>query len=83
MAQEAWAVWEAFSIFSKTSLNIEPEKLLKVRFEPMLVGVEDLKRRREERAFEAYKEHMAEYEQMISEAWGYCLQEAGRLSKPG
>ena len=83
VAREAWAVWEAFATFSKGSLNIEPEKLLKVRYEPMLAGVEDLKRRREELAFEADKEHIAEYEQTLTEAWGHCLQEARRLSKAG
>jgi hypothetical protein len=83
VAQEAWVVWEAFSTFSKNSLNIEPEKLLKVRFEPVLAGIEDLKRRREELAFEADKERIEEYGQMLAEAWGHCLQEARRLSKPG
>jgi hypothetical protein len=82
-AQEAWEVWEAFATFSKSSLNIEPEKLLKVRYEPMLAGVEDLKRRREELGVEADKEHIAQYEQMLAEVWGDCLQEARRLSKPG
>ena len=83
VAQEAWEVWEAFATFSKGSLNIEPEKLLKVRYEPMLAGVEDLKRRREELAFEADKERIAEYGQMLVEVWGHCLQEARRLSNPG
>jgi hypothetical protein len=83
VAREAWAVWEAFSTFSKGSLNIEPEKLLKVRYEPMLAGVEDLKRRRGELAFEADKEQIAEYEHMLAEVWGHCLQEARRISKPG
>ena len=83
VAREAWEVWEAFATFSKSSLNIEPEKLLKVRYEPMLAGVEDLKRRREELAFEADREHIAEYERMLAEIWGHCLQEARRISKPG
>jgi hypothetical protein len=83
VVQEAWAVWEAFATFSKSSLDIEPEKLLKAVFEPMLAGVEDLKRRREELALEADKEQMAAYGQMLAEAWGHCLQEARRLSKPG
>jgi hypothetical protein len=83
LAQEAWEVWEAFAIFSKSSLDIEPEKLLKAVFEPLLAGVEDLKRRREGLAFEADKERIAEYEQMLVEVWGHCLQEARRLSKAG
>ncbi|MDQ5826682.1 MAG: hypothetical protein M3441_21080 [Chloroflexota bacterium] len=83
VAQEALVVWDAFATFSESSLNIEPEKLLKVSFEPMLAGVEDLKRRREELAFEADKEHIAEYEQVLAEVWEHCLQEARRLSKAG
>jgi hypothetical protein len=82
VAQKAWEVWKAFATFSKRSLNIEPDKLLKVRFEPLLAGVEDLKRRREELAFEADKERTAQYEQMLTDVWEYCLQEARRLSKP-
>src|SRR3712207_8421624 len=45
VVQEAWEVWEAFATFSKGSLNIEPEKLLKVGYEPLLAGVEDLDRK--------------------------------------
>ena len=82
VAREAWEVWEAFASFSKSSLDIEPEKLLKVGYEPMLAGVEDLKRRREELAFEADRERMAEYGQMLAEVWEHCLQEARRISKP-
>ena len=47
----------------------------------MLAGVEDLKRRREELAFEADKEQIAEYEQVLAEVWEHCLQEARTLSK--
>jgi len=81
VAQEAWAIWEAFATFSKSSLNIEPENLLKVHVEPVLAGVEDLKRRREVFGFDADKNQIAEYEQMLAEAWGHCLQEARRISK--
>jgi hypothetical protein len=83
LAQEAWVVWEAFATFSKSSLNIDPEKLLKAVFEPAFDGVEDLKRRREKLAFEPDKERIAECQQMLAEVWGHCLQEARTLSESG
>jgi hypothetical protein len=79
VAREAWMAWEAFANFSESSLNIDPEKLLQAIFEPGLAGVEDLKRRREELAFEVDKDRIAEWQQALAEVWGRCVQEARGL----
>jgi hypothetical protein len=64
---EAGAIWEAFGIFSRSELGIEPEKLMKVWFEPMLEEVEWLG------TFMANtkpnREKLAEYQTALSAIW--------------
>src|SRR5215216_3514445 len=40
--QEAWALWEAFSNFSREELGLEPKKLVKFWFEAALSEIEQL-----------------------------------------
>jgi hypothetical protein len=83
VAQEAWMAWEAFAIFSESVMNIEPEKVLKAISEPGLADVEDLKRRREELAFEADKDQVAACQQALAEVWRHCVQGKSGPTRPG
>ncbi len=79
VAGQAWTVWEAFAGFSRSTLDIEPEKLLQVLFEPALSGVEDLKRRKAELALEVDNERAAEYEKELCECWEHYLRGVRKL----
>lgn len=79
--QSAWTIWEAFASFAREDLEVEPEKLLKAIFEPVLAGVEDLTKRKERFGVEPDKDQAAEVGEAFSTTWSKYLQEAKRLSK--
>ena len=78
--QQAWTLFEAFTIFCREDLEVEPETLIKALFEHVMSGIEDLKARREKFDTEADKGLASEYAAAISETWQRYLQEARRLS---
>lgn len=78
----AWAIWEAFASFAHEELEVEPEKLIKALFEPVLAGVEDLKKRKSRLDVQPDKAQVDEVAGAFSETWSRYLQEAKRLSKP-
>ena len=61
ITRKAWTLWEAFAGFAEASLEVAPEKLIKVLLEPALSGVEDLKERKERLGVEPDRELSAEY----------------------
>jgi hypothetical protein len=79
--QEAWTLFEAFSSFCREELEVEPEKVTKALFEPIVARFEDLKARREKFSVHADKDRTIEYAAAFSEAWGRQLKEAKRLSR--
>jgi hypothetical protein len=79
--QEAWTLFEAFSSFCREELEVEPEKLIKAHFEPIVGRFEDLKARREKFDTEADEGVASEYAAAFSEAWGRHLKVAKRLSR--
>jgi hypothetical protein len=79
--RQAWTLWEAFAGFVETSLEVAPEKLIKVLLEPALSGVEDLKERKKRLGVKSDEEHLAEYETAFSEMWDLHLKKARRLSR--
>jgi hypothetical protein len=78
---QAWTLWEAFASFAETSLEVAPEKLIKVLLEPALSGIEDLKERKERLDVEPDEGLSAEYEAAFSEMWERHLEKVGRLSR--
>jgi hypothetical protein len=78
--QEAWTLYEAFALFCREELEVEPEKLIKALFWHAMSRVEDLKARREKFDTEADKGRASEYAAALSESWQRYLQEAKRLS---
>jgi hypothetical protein len=78
--QEAWTLYEAFTIFCREDLEVEPETLIKALFGHVMSGIDDLKVRREKFDTEADEEVASEYAAAISETWHRYLQEARRLS---
>ena len=78
--QEAWTLFEAFSSFCREELEVEPEKVTKALFEPIVARFEDLKARREKFDTEVDEGVASEYAAALSEAWGRHLKEAQRLS---
>jgi|SRR5215217_3137464 len=79
--QEAWSLFEAFSSFCREELEVEPEKVTKALFEPIVARFEDLKARREKFSVHADKDRTSEYAAAFSEAWRRHLKEAQRLSR--
>src|SRR5215218_9627550 len=79
--QEAWTLFEAFSSFRREELEVEPEKVTKALFEPIVARFEDLKARREKFSVHADKDRTIEYAAAFCEAWGRQLKEAKRLSR--
>jgi hypothetical protein len=77
---QAWTLWEAFATFAETSLEIAPEKLIKVLLEPALSGIEDLEERKERLGVEPDEGLSAEYGAAFSEMWERHLEKVGRLS---
>ena len=78
--QEAWTLFEAFSSFCREELEVEPEKVTKALFEPIVARFEDLKARKEQFDTEADEGVASEYAAAFSEAWQSYLQGAKRLS---
>src|SRR5215208_7375627 len=78
--QEAWTLFEAFSSFCREELEVEPEKVTKALFEPIVARFEDLKARKEKFDTEADEGMASEYAAAFSEAWQSYLQGARRLS---
>ena len=78
--QEAWTLFEAFSSFCREELEVEPEKVTKALFEPIVARFEDLKARKEKFDTEADEGVASEYAAAFSEAWQSYLQGARRLS---
>jgi hypothetical protein len=78
--QEAWTLFEAFSSFCREELEVEPEKVTKALFEPIVARFEDLKARREKFDTQADEGVASEYAAAFSEAWQSYLQGARRLS---
>lgn len=81
ITRQAWTLWEAFAGFAETSLEVAPEKLIKVLLEPALSGIEDLKERKERLGVEFDKELLAEYGAVLSEGWERHLEKTKRLSR--
>ena len=67
MLHEANAMWEAFTSFSRAEVGLEPEKLLKVWFEPMLPEIEKLKDIPDSPTMDAEK--LEEYEWTLRRFW--------------
>src|SRR5215207_5205134 len=65
--KEGHTTWEAFSNFCKQELGLEPEKLLKVWFEPMLPEIEKLGTRRDPP--EVDPKELQEYEAAFKQLW--------------
>ena len=79
--QEAWTLFEAFSSFCREEFEVEPEKVIKALFEPIVARLEDLKARSEKFDTEADEGVASEYAAAFSEAWRRHLKEAKRLSR--
>jgi hypothetical protein len=79
--RKAWTLWEAFAGFAEASMEVSPEKLIKVLLEPALSGVEDLKERKERLGIESDEDLSVEYEAAFSEMWELHLEKARRLSR--
>jgi hypothetical protein len=73
-------LFEAFAIFCREDLEVEPETLIKALFGHVMSGIGDLKARREKFDTEADEEVASEYAAAISEVWQRYLQHARRLS---
>jgi hypothetical protein len=78
---KAWTIWEAFAGFAEASLEVAPEKLIKVVLEPALAGVEDLKGRKERLGVESDEGLLAEYEAAFSEMWERHLEKVRSVSR--
>ena len=79
--QEAWTLFEAFSSFCREELEVEPEKVTKALFEPIVARFEDLKARREKFSVHPDKDRTSEYAAAFSEVFRRHLKEAQRLSR--
>jgi hypothetical protein len=79
--RQAWTLWEAFAGFAEASLEVAPEKLIKILLEPALSGIEDLKERKERLSVESDEGLSAEYEAAFSEMWERYLEKARGLSR--
>lgn len=79
--QEAWTLFETFSSFCREELEVEPEKVTKALFEPIVARFEDLKARREKFSVHPDKDRTSEYAAAFSEVWRHHFKEAQRLSR--
>ncbi len=79
--RQAWTLWEAFAGFAEASLEVAPEKLIKVLLEPALSGIEDLKERKERLGIESDEGLAAEYGAAFSGSWERHLEKVRGLSR--
>ena len=79
--EEALSVFEAFDVFCREELEVEPEKVFKAFGVPMWDRVRDLLKRKERLSIQADRARLSEYEATFSEAWRSHLREARRLSR--
>jgi hypothetical protein len=66
-AEEARALWEAFSNFCREELGLEPKKLVKLWFESALPKLEELETCTED--VEVEQEEIEKNEALIEEGW--------------
>ena len=71
VAKEARAIWEAFVLFCREELGLEPEKPVQVFFEPLLSEVEELRRLTE--GLEIDQEAVERYGEVIRSGWQRSL----------
>jgi hypothetical protein len=69
ISRDALTIWEAFANFCNEELFVEPEKLIKVWFEPLLPEIERLKSLRAEDAPQPEPEGLKEYEAALKRGW--------------
>ena len=67
VATEARAMWEAFVLFCREELGLEPEKPVRVFFVPLLSEIEDLLRITE--GAEVEQERINSYREVIRNGW--------------
>ncbi len=72
VATEARAMWEAFSVFCREELGLEPEKPVRVFFNPLLSEVEDLLKMTE--GVEVEQEEVDKYREIIRSGWQKSLE---------
>ncbi|MGF1472421.1 MAG: hypothetical protein ACFB50_11880 [Rubrobacteraceae bacterium] len=72
VATEARAIWEAFSVFCREELDLEPEKPVRVFFEPLLSEVENLLKMTE--GVEVEQERIDDYREVIRSGWQKSLE---------
>ena len=75
---EAKAIWEAFTIFSRAELGMEPEKLVMAWMEPMLPEIERLKDISKDISKDvsnapAQTEKMEEHKSILERYWSYSV----------
>jgi hypothetical protein len=79
--RQAWTLWEAFASFAEVSLEVTPEKLIKVLLEPAISGIDDLKERKERFGVESDVTKAAEIKAAFSEMWDLHLERVRELSR--
>lgn len=72
VATEARAMWEAFSVFCRGELGLEPEKPVRVFFEPLLCEVEELIKMTED--IELQQEEVDRYGEVVGSGWQRALE---------
>ena len=72
VATEARAMWEAFSVFCREELGLEPEKPITVFFEPLLSEVAELVRITD--GVEIEQEEVDKYREVIRSGWQSSLE---------
>jgi hypothetical protein len=69
LAEEPVAMWEAFSVFCNEEVGIEPEKLLKAIFEPVLENVRFLEELADRLGLQPEPTTVEEYRAALAEGW--------------
>jgi hypothetical protein len=65
-------MWEAFSVFCRGELGLEPEKPVRVFFEPLLCEVEELIKMTED--IELQQEEVDRYGEVVRSGWQRALE---------
>ncbi|QYJ17327.1 hypothetical protein Rxycam_03173 [Rubrobacter xylanophilus DSM 9941] len=68
LALEAAAIWQAFTLFCREELALEPEKLVKVWIEPALAAIEAHREALDKTQYLQQKE-VEEYRYALKEVW--------------